>query len=144
MVNQDLIKAMKAKDQVALRTLRMLKSAIMKHEVSAKDAVASDEVVMDLLQKEAKSRKDSIEQFRRGDRADLADAEEAELQVLQSYLPQQLAEGELKIIIAETIAAAAAKTPAEIGKVMALLMPKVKGRADGSLVNSLVREQLSV
>lgn len=144
LVNENLIKAMKARDDVTLRTLRMLKSAIMKYEVSFKDAVANDEVVMDLLQKEAKSRKDSIEQFRRGNREDLAGAEEAELLVLQSYLPQQLEEEELRAIVAETIVASGAKTPAEIGKVMVLLMPKVKGRADGSLVNSLVREQLSL
>lgn len=142
-INQDLITAMKAKDEATLRTLRMVKSAIMKHEVSGKDVQAGDEKVMEIIQKEAKARKDSVEQFRSGGREDLALKEEEELEVLNKYLPTQLSEEEITAIVKEAIAASGASSQAEIGKVMPLIMPKVKGRADGALVNSLVKTLLS-
>lgn len=142
-IYQDLITAMKARDEVTLRTLRMLKSAIMKHEVSARDAVADDSIVLGLIQKEAKSRNESVEQFRKGGREDLAISEEEEIKVLQKYLPEQLSESELKNIVTSTIHEVGASSVGDIGKVMAALMPKVKGKADGNLVNKLVREFLS-
>ena len=133
---------MKSGDAVATGALRMVKAAILKLEVSGTKKEASDEEVLQIIGKEIKSRKDSIEQFTAGNRLDLVGKEEAEVKVLEKYLPAQLSEEELKVIIQETMASVGASTKADKGKLMGALMPKVKGKADGGVVNKLVEAML--
>src|SRR6266568_862615 len=103
---------------------------------------ATEEDVQEILQKQAKQRRDSIEQFKAGGRDELAEKETKELQLLESYLPQQMAEEEVKKLVDEAVAATGATRATDMGKVMGALMPKVKGKADGSLVSRLVKEKL--
>ncbi|MBU2524261.1 GatB/YqeY domain-containing protein [Patescibacteria group bacterium] len=142
-INDDLIAAMKDNDSIRKDALRMLKNSIMKFEVSGKDKVATDEIVMDLIQKEVKQRKDSITQFKDGGRDDLAEKEMKELEVLEKYMPEQMGEDEVREIVKQTVAEVGASGPADMGKVMGAIMPKVKGKADGGMVNNLVRESLN-
>jgi len=139
----DLTEAMKAKDEARTSTLRMLKAEIMKYEVSGADKEATDEVVTSIIQKQVKQRKDSEEQFRKGDRAEMADKEAAESKILEEYLPEQMGEDEIRKIIEEGIASSGAESKADMGKVMGAIMPKLKGKADGKLVNKIVMEKLS-
>ncbi|MFC1599567.1 GatB/YqeY domain-containing protein [Patescibacteria group bacterium] len=141
-IQNDLTKAMKAKDEAQTSTLRMLKAEIMKYEVSGADKEATDEVVTSLIQKQVKQRKDSEEQFRNGDRVEMADKEAAEAKILESYLPEQMGEDEVREIVKEGIASSGAESKADMGKVMGAIMPKLKGKADGKLVNQIVMELL--
>lgn len=142
-IQQDMVASMKAGDQVTTGTLRMVKAAILKLEVSGAKKEASDEEVLQIIGKEIKSRKDSIEQFTAGNRMDLVGKEEAEVKVLEKYLPAQMSEEEVKSVIKETMAVLGVSTKADKGKLMGALMPKVKGKADGGLVNKLVESMLS-
>lgn len=103
----------------------------------------ADEVVTQVLMKAAKQRKDSIQQFEQANRADLASVEKQELEIIESYLPKMMSEVEIFAIVKETAAAVGATSPADMGKLMGALMPKVKGKADGSIVNRLVKEHLA-
>ena len=142
-IQQDLLQSMKDKEEVKLGALRMLKAAIMKLEVSGKTKKeASDDDVMTLINREVKQRKDSIDAFRQGGREEMAAKEEAEMKILMSYMPEQMSEEEVRKIIQETIAASGAQSKSDLGKVMGALMPKVKGKVDGGLVNRLVAEYL--
>lgn len=142
-ITQDLLEGMKAKEEVKVGALRMLKAAIMKFEVGAEGKkVASDEDVITLVNKEIKSRRDSVDAFKKGGREDLAAKEEAEIAALMPYMPVQMSEDEIRAVISETIQATGISTAAEKGKLMGALMPKVKGKADGQLVNRLVGEML--
>lgn len=143
-ITADLVGAMKAKEEARVSTLRMLKAAVMKFEVSGKEKkVASDQEVLNFVAKEAKQRKDSIEAFRKGGRNDLAEKEEIELKILQSYLPVQMGEAELKKIIVDAIRTSGAQSKSDVGKVMAKLMPQVNGKADGAMVSKMVGEMLN-
>lgn len=142
-IQQDMIASMKAGEAVTTGALRMVKAAVLKLEVSGAKKEATDEEVLQIIGKEIKSRKDSIEQFTAGNRLDLVGKEEAEVKVLEKYLPAQLSEEELKAVIKETMDALGASTKADKGKVMGALMSKVKGKADGGLVNRLVESMLS-
>lgn len=139
----DLTAAMKAKDEIRTSTLRMLKAEIMKYEVSGADKEATDEVVTSLIQKQVKQRKDSEEQFRNGGRVEMADKEANEAKILEEYLPEQMSEDEIRAIIEEGIASTGAAGKDDMGKVMGAIMPKLKGKADGKLVNQIVMEKLS-
>lgn len=141
-IQQDMLAAMKAHDEVKLSALRMLKAAIMKFETSDERKEATDADVMTLLGKEVKQRRDSIEGFKAGNRPELAKKEEQEMVVLQSYLPAQMSEEEVKGLIKEVIAQVGATSKADMGKVMGTLMPRVKGKADGGMVNKLVAAML--
>lgn len=141
-IQQDMIAAMKAKEEIKVSALRMLKAAILKFETSGDRKEATDEDVMVLLGREVKQRKDAIEGFKTGNRPEMAAQEEAEMKILQEYLPAQLSEEDLKKIIAETIQQVGATSKADMGKVMGALMPKVKGKADGGMVNKLVGAML--
>ena len=141
-IQNDLTEAMKAKDEMRTSTLRMLKAEIMKYEVSGADKEATDEVVTSLIQKQVKQRIDSEEQFRKGDRAEMADQEAAEAKILKAYLPEQMSEDEVRKIVQEGIASSGAASKADMGKVMGAIMPKLKGKADGKLVNQIVMELL--
>ena len=140
----DLKDAMLAKDEVRVSTLRMLKAAVMKFEVSGTEKKdATDDDIISILKKEVKSRKDSVEQFRAGNREDLAKKEEAELKVLEVYLPEQMSEEQVREIAKKVIAEVGAASPADMGKVMGALMGHVKGKADGGVVNKVVKELLA-
>lgn len=143
LIQKDLIENMKAKNEAAVAAIRMLKTAIMKVETAGEAKVATDEQIIQLVNKEIKQRKDSIEQFEKGNRPELAAKEKAEMAFLEKYMPAQMSEDEIKGIIKEGMAATGASTKADMGKVMGAIMPKVKGKADGGLVNRLVQEMLA-
>jgi len=139
---QDMKEAMKARDQLRLSTLRLMVSEIKNREIDAKDELKDDEVLA-LIRKAVKQRRDSISQYEKGGRQDLADKEKAEMVILKAYLPEELSREELLTIIDEAVSATEASSPKEMGKVMKEVMPKVKGRADGKVVNELVRKRLT-
>jgi uncharacterized protein YqeY len=135
--------AMKAKEEgkVRLSVIRMARAAIKNAEID-KRTEFSDEQVIEVLAREVKMRRDSIEEFSKANRPDTVKALEEEISVLMEYLPQQLSEGEIRQLAQETIAAVGAQGPKDLGKVMGSITPKTKGRADGKLVNQVVRELL--
>jgi uncharacterized protein YqeY len=140
-IQQDIKQAMKEKERDKLSTLRLLMSEIKNKEIDAGGDL-EDSDILALIQKAAKQRKESIEQYKKGSRDELAAKEERELEILSAYLPQQLSREELEGIIKEAIAKCGATSPKEMGKVMKEVMPAVKGRADGKEVNALVRSML--
>lgn len=142
-IAEDLKTAMKARDQVRVATLRMLITAVKNAQVERMHELDDDEVI-DVASREAKRRKESIEAFRSGGRDDLVAKEEAELAVLQAYLPEQITGDALAALVDETIAETGASTPKEMGAVMKALMPKVRGRADGAELSALVKARLGV
>lgn len=142
-IQKDLIENMKAKNEAAVGAIRMLKTAIMKFETAGEAKTANDEEIIQLVNKEIKQRKDSIEQFEKGNRPELAAKEKAEMAFLEKYMPAQISEDEIKAIIKEGMAATGASTKADLGKLMGAIMPKVKGKADGGLVNRLVQSMLA-
>lgn len=133
--------AMRANDDVARRTTRMVLAAIKLAEVE-KQAAVDDAVVMGLLQKEIKNRREAIEEARKADRGDLIGENEAEIKVLEGFLPKAMSPEELRALVQAAITETGAATPAEMGKVMKALMPKVAGRAAGDQVSSMVKELL--
>ena len=142
---EDIKKAMRSRDESLLRVLRSLKSKIMEKEISERkggNAVLSDDQVVEVLMKAAKQRKDSIHQFSEAGRNDLAESESYELKVIESYLPEMLSEEEIMEKALQAIKETDATSSSDMGKVMGSLMPKVKGKADGALVNRIVRELL--
>jgi len=143
-IQSDLKTAMKARDTQAVAALRMVLARIKETKVSAGhgDEVTDDEV-QTLIGREAKRRTEAARAFSDAGRDELAAKEEAELAILQRYLPQQMSDDELAAVIDETIAATGASSAGDFGKVMGAVMPKVKGRADGTRVNALVRERLN-
>jgi uncharacterized protein len=143
-LQQELKEAMLAKDTVKTSTLRMLLSAINYAEIQKGGAgyEATDEDILAVIQKEAKQRRDSIEAFESGGRQEMAEKEKQELTILQGYLPEQMGEEEITKLVEEAISQTGASGMQDIGKVMGALMPKVKGKADGGVVNKIVREKL--
>lgn len=142
---QDQLKqAMKDQNELQKSVLRMLLSAITYYEIQKGGAgyEATDEDVLSVIDKQVKQRKDSIEQFEKAGRQELADKEKDEMALLEKYLPEQLSEDELRNIVKETIAQLGTVTITDMGRVMGAVMPKVKGKADGNLVGKIVRENL--
>ena len=140
-IQTELKEAMKAHDEIKVSTLRLLNSSIKNKEIDERKPL-DDEGLLAILSTAAKQRRESIDQFEKGGRQDLADKEKAELAILQQYLPQQLSKDEVAAVIKETIAETGTSGAKDMGKVMKALMPKVKGKADGKLVNELVKELL--
>ena len=140
-IQQDIKQAMKDKDKVKLSTLRLLMSEIKNKEIDAGGELEEGDI-LSIIQKAAKQRKESIEQYKKGGRDELAAKEKRELEILSAYLPKQLSQEELESIIKEAIEKCGATSPKEMGKVMKEVMPAVKGRADGKEVNALVRKLL--
>ena len=140
----DMKEAMKAKEEgkQRLSVIRLVRGAVRQQEIDGKKEL-SDEDVLGVISKEVKQRRDSIEDFKKGGRDDLVAEAEAEIAILMGYLPQQLSEDEVRSLVQEAIAASGATSPKDMGKVMKELMPKVKGRADGKLVNGIVKELLA-
>lgn len=144
-LQETLKQAMLARDEVKKSTLRMLISAIGYYEIQKGGAgyEATDEDVLAVIQKETKQRKDAIAQFNDAQRPELAQKEEKELHILKSYLPAQMSDEEITKLVKEAITQTGATSLQDIGKIMGALMPKVKGKADGNLVNKIVKENLS-
>ncbi|MDN5360372.1 MAG: uncharacterized protein PWQ84_1435 [Thermotogaceae bacterium] len=140
-IYEDLKKAMKAREEVRVRTLRMAVAAIKNKLVDKKDL--GDEDVIEILTKEAKLRKDSIEEYTKANREDLAQSEREELEIIKEYLPEKMGEDELRTIILDAIEEQNVNSPTGLGLIMKTVMPKVKGRADGKRVNKMVRDILS-
>lgn len=140
-LNQDLKEAMKAKDETRKRVLRLALSAVKLVEVEKQEEL-DDAAVIGVLQKEAKSRQETIEDAKKAERPDLIEIAKAEMAILEEYLPEGLSPEELETLIKEVIAEVGATSMADMGKVMGAIMPKVQGRADGGQVNQLVRQLL--
>jgi uncharacterized protein YqeY len=141
-LDQDLKAAMRERAQLKLDTIRMLKSAIKYREIELMKPL-DDAGVLAVIATEVKRRRDSVEQYRAGNRADLADKEDAEIRILQAYLPQQLGEDELRAKVDEAIAKTGAQGPKDMGAVMKALLPDVQGRAEGKAVSDMVKARLS-
>jgi hypothetical protein len=158
-ISNDLKKSLKEKNNSEILTLRMLRAAILNKEkekraklakekegLDEKDLVEksqlTDDEIIEVAFSEAKKRNESISEFEKGKRPDLVEKERAELEVLKKYLPEQLSEEEIKKIAKETIDKVGASGPKDIGRVMAELMPKMKGKAEGSLTSRIVKELL--
>lgn len=143
-LKDELKQAMLAKDANTTSVLRMLISAIGYMEIQKGGAgyEATDEDVQNVIQKEAKQHKDSIDQFKNAGRDELVAKEEKELAVLKKYLPEQLGEEEIKKLVVDAVTKTGASSIVDMGKVMGALMPHVKGKADGGLVSKIVREIL--
>lgn len=144
-LQEDLKNSMLAKDQLKTSVLRMLISAVNYYEIRKGGAGynATEEDILSVIQKEIKQRRDSVEQFTKAARLELADKEQKELEILQNYMPEQMTEDQIREIVKETINQTGAKTIADMGKVMGALMPKVKGKADGTLVSKIVKEEIT-
>ncbi|KRM62487.1 hypothetical protein FC26_GL002061 [Paucilactobacillus vaccinostercus DSM 20634] len=140
-LNQDMKTAMKAKDKTTLSVVRMLKSAVMNEQINLGHDLTNDEEVA-VLSRELKQRKDSVAEFDKGGREDLSAQTKAEITVVEKYMPAQLSEDEVKQIVADTVAEVGAQSMADFGKVMGAVMPKLKGQADGKLVNQTVKDLL--
>lgn len=141
-LTEDLKSALRSGDKLRTSVIRLLTALIKNREVDKRGPLTDAEVIQ-AVSASCKQRQEAIEQYRQGGRQDLVDKETAELAILQSYLPTALSPDELQTLVQEAIRDSQAASPREMGKVMALLMPKVTGRADGKVVSALVREMLT-
>lgn len=141
-LQQDLKSAMRARDNRRKSALRMVLTSIQLAEVEQKDAL-TDEAIIDLIRKEVRRREDALSIIKEAGRDDLVEEEQAELEILKPYLPQLMSQDEVDVIVQEVIKEVEATSPADFGKVMRVLMPRVKGKADGRMVNQAVRNLLS-
>jgi uncharacterized protein YqeY len=140
-LDEDLRQAMRAGDALRVATIRLARAAIQNAEIEKRRPLTEDEL-QDILQHQVKRRREAIEGFQRGGREDLARKESLEMAILLGYLPPPFGEDDLRRIIAEAVAGLGAASPRDTGRVMATVMPKVRGRAEGATVNRLVREAL--
>ena len=141
-VDQEMIQAAKAKDRPRLSALRLMKNALHNRAIDLKGALDEKEALQ-VFSSMIKQRRDSIEQFRNGKREDLAEKEEAELRVIQEFMPRQLSEAEIDGLIDKAIAEVGAVSVKDMGKVMKQLMPAITGQADGKAVSEKVRVRLA-
>ncbi|MFL5321946.1 MAG: GatB/YqeY domain-containing protein [Myxococcaceae bacterium] len=142
-IDADLKDAMRSKNELTLSVLRMLKSAVKYKEVEPGASALDDAGITTVIGTLIKQRRDSAEQFKAGGRADMAEKEEKEIAVLQSYLPQQLSKEELSAAVAAAIKESNAKSAKDMGAVMKAVMPKVQGKAEGKRISEEVKAQLS-
>jgi len=147
-IASDAKEALKAGDRTKVSVLRMVSAKILEKEVElraskGRDYSLDDEETVGVIVSYAKQRKQSIDSYRQAEREDLAVQEETELEILQQYLPQQLSEEEIEALVEQAIQETGASSPSDMGTVMRVLMPKLKGAADGKLVNSIVRQKLT-
>lgn len=140
-LNDDMKTAMKAKDKETLQVIRMLKASIQNEQIK-KGADLNEEEELTVLSREMKQRLDSLTEFEKADRTDLAEKVKGEIAIVEKYLPAQLDEAEIRQIVAGAIEKTGASSPKEFGKVMGAVMPQVKGKADGNQVNAIVKELL--
>mgnify|MGYP003590974149 FL=1 len=141
-IEQDMVAAAKAKDRATLSALRLIKTALHNREIDLKRELDEAEFIQ-VLSTMVKQRKDSIEQFAKGGRADLVEKEESELKVIQSFMPAQMSEEDVSREIRQAIAETGAVSVKDMGKVMKVLMPKLTGKADGKAVGEKVKAALS-
>jgi hypothetical protein len=141
-LGEDLKTALRSGDKLRTSVIRLLTALIKNREVEKRGPLTDAELIQ-AVSASCKQRQEAIDQYRQGKRQDLVDKETAELQILQSYLPAALGPEELQVLVQEAIRESQAASPREMGKVMALLIPKVTGRADGKVVSGLVREMLT-
>src|SRR5688572_23286179 len=141
-LNEDIKTAMKAREPERLAALRLMLAAVKQREVDERITL-DDAGVVAVVEKMIKQRKDSIAQFEKAERRDLADKERYEISVIEGYLPQQLSMEQIEAIVAEAIAATGAKSPADMGKVMGVVKPRLAGRADMGKVSAHVKTKLS-
>jgi hypothetical protein len=153
-LSKDLVEALKAKMQVRVTTLRLLNSAIHNREIDlrakqdGKEGVLSDEEVLAVLKTEAKKRKEAIDLYEKGGRAELAEKEKQELEVIEGYLPAEMSDGELEELVVRALSELKPSGPADFGKVMGVIMKKVEGlpaqagRASGDRVKKVIQEKL--
>jgi uncharacterized protein YqeY len=144
-LKEELKKSMLAKDSARTSALRMVLSALGYYEIQKGGAgyEATEEDVQAVIQKEAKQHRDSIEQFKAAGRDELVEKETTELKMLEAFLPEQMGEEEIKKLVDNAVQKSGAAGPQDIGKVMGILMPQVKGKADGGLVSKLVKDALT-
>ena len=141
-LSEDMKAAMRAKDSEMLATIRLINAAIKQREVDERIELGDDQV-LSVIEKMIKQRKDSITQFEAGGRQDLADKEKSEITVLAAYMPAQMSEAEVQAEVATAVTQAGASGPQDMGKVMAVLKPKLAGRADMTAVSALVKAALT-
>lgn len=141
-IEKDLIEAMKSKDEETLSVLRMLKSALKNKEIELKKDSIDDNDVLSVIQGQIKTRRDSVQMYKTGGRDELAQKEEKEITILQKYLPEQMSEDEIRAKVNEAITKTGASQMQDMGKVMGILMGDLKGKADGSLISKIVKEEL--
>ncbi|KQL53503.1 hypothetical protein AN964_08340 [Heyndrickxia shackletonii] len=142
-LNEDMKQAMKNKEKEKLSVIRMLKASLQNEAIKLKKENLTEEEELTILSREVKQRKDSLQEFKDAGREDLVEKIQTELTFVNIYMPKQLTDEELTSIVEETIREVNATSKADIGKVMSAIMPKVKGKADGSAVNKKVQQQLS-
>lgn len=140
-LNEDMKSAMKSGEKFKLSVIRMIRASLKNIEIDQRRELTEQDV-LDVLNREVKQRKDAAIDFSKAGRDDLVEQLEKELEVILEYLPQQLTEEEIKAIVQQTIAEVGVSSKAEMGKLMGALMPKVKGLADGKLVNTIVQQSL--
>ncbi len=145
-IGEDIKTAMKAKDKIRLQTVRSIKKAILEKEVELRpkgqDSLTKEQEI-ELLSQQAKQRRDSIEQFKNAGRDELADKENQELAIIETYLPEQMSDEEVESIIDQIIADSGAATLKDLGKVMGPAMKQLKGKADGKKIQALVKTKLA-
>jgi uncharacterized protein YqeY len=141
-LNEDIKTAMKARDSERLGALRLLSAAAKQREVDERITL-DDAALIAIVEKEIKKRRESIAQYEKGQRQDLADKEKFEISVIEAYLPKQLSQAEVDAIVAEALASTGAKSPADMGKVMGVLKPKLAGKADMGKVSAMVKAKLA-
>lgn len=142
-LQQDWKEAVKSKDRFKANVISMAKAAILLYEKSGASDEVTDDIVVDIISKEVKQRREAIVEFEKGNRTDLIKAAQDEIDILLKYLPQQLTENEVKEIIEKSAIEVGASSTKDMGKLMSAVVPKTKGRADGKLVSTLVKEYLS-
>lgn len=147
-ITSDIKQALKGGDRTKVSALRMVSARILEKEVElrsskGRDYSLNDEETTSVITTYAKQRRQSIKSYRQAEREDLAAQEAKELEILQEYLPKQLSESEIETLVEEAILEAGASSPTDMGNVMRVLMPKLKGAADGKVVNGIVRHKLS-
>lgn len=135
---QEFKTSMRNKDTVRKNTITLIRSAIKQREVDERIEV-TDEQIIEIISKQYKEKKQAIEEFAKGDRQDLVDLTEAEMKILLEFMPEQLSEDELEIIVRESIEEVGATSMKDIGQIMKVVMPKVKGKADGNMVNKIIK-----
>jgi uncharacterized protein YqeY len=141
-LNEDMKQAMKAGEKFRLSTIRLVRASIKNQEIELRRPLDDNELLQ-VVSRELKQRRDSLQDFQRAGREDLVANVSAEIDIISQYLPQQLTEEEIKDIVLQTMQETGASSKADLGKLMGALMPKVKGRADGKLVNQWVQQLLS-
>ncbi|MCD9022995.1 GatB/YqeY domain-containing protein [Cohnella silvisoli] len=140
-LNEDMKQAMKDGNKFRLQTIRMVRASIKNQEIELRRPL-EDNDTLNILSRELKQRRDSLLDFERGGREDLVSNVKAEIEIISEYLPRQLTEEEVKAIVVQTMQETGASSKADLGKLMGALMPKVKGLADGKLVNAIVQQSL--